>query len=190
MKVWMVGEHRSTGERIYYRWNLRVGRDDQDARRAIKARRVCERRTSSSRRSFDHYEGQQWAGLQRYAPMTIGYAFLQPSHKTIKAGTSDRSARGPAEIVVNHLNIDEATLSRYIDSIALPSLAFQIGHHLGLGRALCRGRELGDHRLTHRKLRLNVADPLAYLAATLTAIVELKQSRINELLPWVYKPEN
>lgn len=32
--------------------------------------------------------------------------------------------------------------------------------------------------------KLNAVDPLAYLTATLTAIVGHKQSRIDELLPW------
>ena len=36
--------------------------------------------------------------------------------------------------------------------------------------------------------KLNAVDPLAYLADTLTAIINgHKQSRINELLPWNYK---
>ncbi|GBR00002.1 hypothetical protein AA23498_3593 [Acetobacter nitrogenifigens DSM 23921 = NBRC 105050] len=35
--------------------------------------------------------------------------------------------------------------------------------------------------------KLNSVDPLAYLTATLTAIVKgHKQSRIDELLPWNY----
>ncbi|WP_363324174.1 transposase domain-containing protein [Agrobacterium pusense] len=38
--------------------------------------------------------------------------------------------------------------------------------------------------------KLNAADPLAYLTATLTAIVNgHKQSRIDKLLPWNYPVE-
>lgn len=50
--------------------------------------------------------------------------------------------------------------------------------------ARCR-RELGHHRITHRTCKLNSVDPLAYMTATLTAIVNgHKQSQIDRLLPW------
>ena len=56
----------------------------------------------------------------------------QPCHQTVKAGARHRSARRPAEIVVDDFNIHETVLAGDIDQIVLTSLALQVGHHLGL----------------------------------------------------------
>ena len=51
-EVWLVGERRSSGEQKYYLSNLPVDTSLKRLASAIKARWVCSRRTSSSRRSL------------------------------------------------------------------------------------------------------------------------------------------
>jgi hypothetical protein len=59
-------------------------------------------------------------------------AGTQPCNQAIEAGARLRSARRPAQVVINDFNIDEAALAGDIDQIILTSLALQVGHHLGL----------------------------------------------------------
>ncbi|EHK75329.1 hypothetical protein SM0020_24373 [Sinorhizobium meliloti CCNWSX0020] len=56
----------------------------------------------------------------------------QQCDETIKAGACNRSAGRASEVVVDDLNVAEAALSRDVNKIILPSLAFQIGHDLRL----------------------------------------------------------
>jgi SRSO17 transposase len=79
-EVWVVGEHRSTGERKYYLSNLPANTPLKQLAGAIKARWVCEQAHQQLKQELglDHFEGRSWTGLHRHALMTmIAYAFLQ-----------------------------------------------------------------------------------------------------------------
>lgn len=79
-EVWLVGEHRSTGERKYYLSNLPAGTPIRHLAGAIKARWVCEQGHQQLKEELglDHFEGRSWRGLHRHALMTmIALAFLQ-----------------------------------------------------------------------------------------------------------------
>ena len=79
-EVWLVGEHRTTGEKKYYLANLPTKTDLRKLAAAIKARWVCEQAHQQLKEEIglDHFEGRCWQGLHRHALMTmIAYAFLQ-----------------------------------------------------------------------------------------------------------------
>lgn len=79
-EVWLVGEHRSTGERKYYLSNLPARTPIRHLAGAIKARWVCEQGHQQVKEELglDHFEGRSWRGLHRHALMTmIALAFLQ-----------------------------------------------------------------------------------------------------------------
>jgi SRSO17 transposase len=79
-EVWVIGEHRSTGERKYYLSNLPADTSLKQLAGAIKARWVCEQAHQQLKEELglDHFEGRSWTGLRRHTLMTmIAYAFLQ-----------------------------------------------------------------------------------------------------------------
>jgi SRSO17 transposase len=79
-EVWLIGEHRSTGERKYYLSNLPADTSLTRLAGAIKARWICEQAHQQLKEELglDHFEGRSWTGLHRHALMTmIAYAFLQ-----------------------------------------------------------------------------------------------------------------
>jgi SRSO17 transposase len=79
-EVWLVGEHRSTGERKYYLSNLPADTPLKTLAGAIKARWVCEQAHQQLKEELglDHFEGRSWQGLHRHALMCmIAFAFLQ-----------------------------------------------------------------------------------------------------------------
>src|SRR5271154_1133999 len=79
-EVWVIGEHRATGERKYYLSNLPADTPLKQLAGAIKARWVCEQAHQQLKEELglDHFEGRSWTGLHRHALMTtIAYAFLQ-----------------------------------------------------------------------------------------------------------------
>jgi len=79
-EVWLVGEHRSTGERKYYLSNLPADTPLKKLAGAIKARWVCEQAHQQLKEELglDHFEGRSWQGLHRHALMSmIAFAFLQ-----------------------------------------------------------------------------------------------------------------
>ena len=79
-EVWLVGEHRSTGERKYYLSNLAADTPIKQLAGAIKARWVCEQAHQQLKEELglDHFEGRSWKGLHRHALMSmIALAFLQ-----------------------------------------------------------------------------------------------------------------
>lgn len=79
-EVWLVGEHRSNGERKYYLSNLPLDTPIKKLAGAIKARWICEQAHQQLKEELglDHFEGRSWTGLHRHALMTmIAYAFLQ-----------------------------------------------------------------------------------------------------------------
>jgi SRSO17 transposase len=96
-EVWLVGEHRSSGERKYYLSNLPAETPLKRLAGAIKARWVCEQAHQQMKEELglDHFEGRSWTGLHRHALMTmIAYAFLQSRRLTQARGKKNR--RTPA----------------------------------------------------------------------------------------------
>ena len=79
-EVWLVGEHRSSGERKFYLSNLPANASLKTLAGAIKSRWVCEQAHQQMKEELglDHFEGRSWIGLHRHALMTMmAYAFLQ-----------------------------------------------------------------------------------------------------------------
>ena len=98
-EVWLVGEHRSTGERKYYLSNLPAHTALRTLAGAIKARWICEQAHQQLKEELglDHFEGRSWTGLHRHALMTmIAYAFLQSRHLTA-AGRKKRAGGPPPQ---------------------------------------------------------------------------------------------
>src|SRR5260370_4469005 len=80
MAAWVIGEHRSNGERKYYLSNLPANIPLKQLAGAITARWLCEQAHQQLKEELglDHFEGRSWTGLHRHALMTmIAYAFLQ-----------------------------------------------------------------------------------------------------------------
>ena len=61
-EVWLVGEHRSTGERNYCLSNLPVDTPIKTLAGAIKARWICEQAHQQLKEELglDHFEGRSW----------------------------------------------------------------------------------------------------------------------------------
>jgi SRSO17 transposase len=79
-EVWLVGEHRSSGERKYYLSNLPPDTKLKQLACLIKARWVCEQAHQQLKEELglDHFEGRSWRGLHRHTLLTlIAYLFLQ-----------------------------------------------------------------------------------------------------------------
>ena len=79
-EAWLIGEHRSSGEKKYYLANLPAKTDLRTLAATIKARWICEQAHQQLKEELglDHFEGRSWHGLHRHALMTmIAYAFLQ-----------------------------------------------------------------------------------------------------------------
>lgn len=84
-EAWLVGEHRSNGERKYYLSNLPADTPIRDLAGAIKAQWICEQAHQQLKEELglDHFEGRSWTGLHRHALMTMmAYAFLQTRRLT------------------------------------------------------------------------------------------------------------
>ena len=96
-EVWLVGEHRSTGERKYYLSNLPADTPIKQLAGAIKARWVCEQAHQQLKEELglDHFEGRSWKGLHRHALMSmIALAFLQSLR--LKQAKGGKKNLGPA----------------------------------------------------------------------------------------------
>jgi SRSO17 transposase len=103
-EVWLVGEHRSSGERKYYLSNLPADTAIKDVAGAIKARWICEQAHQQLKEELglDHFEGRSWTGLHRHALMTMmAYAFLQTrlaqaarKKKSLRSASSTEPAGG------------------------------------------------------------------------------------------------
>ncbi len=97
-EAWLVGEHRSNGERKYYLANLPADTPIKDVAGAIKARWICEQAHQQLKEELglDHFEGRSWTGLHRHALMTMmAYAFLQ-TRRLAQAGRKKKSPRASA----------------------------------------------------------------------------------------------
>jgi SRSO17 transposase len=98
-EVWLVGEHRSSGERKYDLSNLPADTPLKTLAGAIKARWVCEQAHQQLKEELglDHFEGRSWQGLHRHALMTmIAFAFLQ-ARRLKAAGRKKRSPSPPPQ---------------------------------------------------------------------------------------------
>lgn len=100
-EVWLVGEHRSTGERKYYLSNLPADTSIKQLAGAIKARWVCEQAHQQLKEELglDHFEGRSWKGLHRHALMSmIALAFLQSLRlKQAKGGKKNLGSAAKAQ---------------------------------------------------------------------------------------------
>jgi SRSO17 transposase len=106
-ETWLIGEHRTSGEKKFYLANLPAEIDLRTLAATIKARWVCEQAHQQLKEELglDHFEGRSWQGLHRHALMTmIAYAFLQHRRlaaagrkkKNLRAATSaDVTSRTP-----------------------------------------------------------------------------------------------
>lgn len=108
-EVWVIGEHRSTGERKYYLSNLPADTPIKQLAGAIKARWVCEQAHQQLKEELglDHFEGRSWQGLHRHCLMCmIALAFLQSQRlKQAKGGKKNlraSSATKPASNTSSH----------------------------------------------------------------------------------------
>jgi len=94
-EVWLVGEHRSTGERKYYLSNLPADTPLRKLAGAIKARWVCEQAHQQLKEELglDHFEGRSW---HRHALLTmIAYAFLQHRRLAEAGRGGEKRIHGP-----------------------------------------------------------------------------------------------
>ncbi len=100
-EVWLVGEHRSSGERKYYLSNLPPDTTMKQLAGAIKARWICEQAHQQLKEELglDHFEGRSWTGLHRHCLMSmIAFAFLQNQRlKKAKGGKKNRRTTTTAE---------------------------------------------------------------------------------------------
>jgi len=101
-EVWVIGEHRSTGERKYYLSNLPAETPLRQLASAIKARWVCEQAHQQLKEELglDHFEGRSWQGLHRHCLMCmIALAFLQSQRlKQAKGEKKNRRAATTAQL--------------------------------------------------------------------------------------------
>jgi SRSO17 transposase len=95
-EAWVIGEHRSSGERKYYLSNLPANASLRTLAAAIKARWVCEQAHQQMKEELDldHFEGRSWTGLHRHALMTmLAYAFLQHQRLSVVAKRGKKARR-------------------------------------------------------------------------------------------------
>jgi len=98
-EAWLVGKHRSNGERKYYLSNLPADAAIKDVAGAIKARWICERAHQQLKEELglDHFEGRSRTWLHRHALMTmIAYAFLQ-TRRLAQTGRKKRVSGPPPQ---------------------------------------------------------------------------------------------
>jgi SRSO17 transposase len=79
-EVWLIGEHRATGERKYYLSNLPAETSLETLAALIKARWACEQmhQQMKDELGLDHFEGRSWRGLHHHALLCqLAFAFLQ-----------------------------------------------------------------------------------------------------------------
>jgi len=104
-EVWLVGEHRMSGEKKYYLAKLPAQTDLRTLAATIKARWICEQAHQQLKEELglDHFEGRSWQGLHRHALMTmIAYAFLQHRRlKTARRGKKNQRPTASTDIARN-----------------------------------------------------------------------------------------
>src|SRR5512143_834573 len=101
-EVWLIGEHRTSGEKKYYLATLPAKAELRTLAATIKARWICEQAHQQLKEELglDHFERRSWQGLHRHALMTmIAYAFLQ-YRRLAHAGRKKKKQRASAS--TNH----------------------------------------------------------------------------------------
>jgi SRSO17 transposase len=96
-EAWLIGEHRTSGEKKYYLANLSANTGLRTLAATIKARWICEQAHQQLKEELglDHFEGRSWQGLHRHALMTmIAYAFLQ--YRRLKTARWEKKNQRPA----------------------------------------------------------------------------------------------
>ncbi len=79
-EVWLIGEHRTSGERKYYLANHPADTPLEVLAALIKARWACEQmhQQMKDELGLDHFEGRSWRGLHHHALLCqLAFAFLQ-----------------------------------------------------------------------------------------------------------------
>jgi SRSO17 transposase len=79
-EAWLIGEHRTTGERKYYLANHPADTPLEVLAAAIKARWVCEQmhQQMKGELGLGHFEGRSWRGLHHHLLLCqLAFAFLQ-----------------------------------------------------------------------------------------------------------------
>src|SRR5438046_1689547 len=97
-EAWLIGEHRTSGEKKYYLANMPAKTNLRTLAAIIKARWICEQAHQQLKEELglDHFEGRSWQGLHRHALMTmIAYAFLQ-HRRLAQAGRKKKNQRPSA----------------------------------------------------------------------------------------------
>jgi SRSO17 transposase len=95
-EAWLIGEHRTSGEKKYYLANMPAKTNLRTLAATIKARWICEQAHQQLKEELglDHFEGRSWQGLHRHALMTmIAYAFLQ--HRRLAQAGRKKRINGP-----------------------------------------------------------------------------------------------
>jgi SRSO17 transposase len=123
-EVWVIGEHRSTGERKYYLSKLPADTPIKQLAGAIKARWVCEQAHQQIKEELglDHFEGRSWQGLHRHCLMCmIALAFLQSQRlKQARGGKNNRRTSAAIDTTRNTQGNPQS--SRSATAKALPAL--------------------------------------------------------------------
>jgi SRSO17 transposase len=98
-EVWLVGEHRASGERKYHLSNLPPDTPLEELAATIKARWACEQGHQQLKEELglDHFEGRGWRGLHHHALLAmIALAFLQHLRLGEKSGRRPARSRAAA----------------------------------------------------------------------------------------------
>src|SRR5881392_3308816 len=124
-EAWLIGEHRTSGEKKYYLANLPAKTDLRTLAATIKARWICEQAHQQMKEELglDHFEGRSWQGLHRHALMTmIAYAFLQ--HRRLAAtARKKKNQRSPASANFARRAPRHPRTLRSITAAAMPALS-------------------------------------------------------------------
>ena len=103
-EAWLIGEHRSSGEKKYYLANLPAATSLRTLAATIKARWICEQAHQQLKEELglDHFEGRSWQGLHRHALMTmLAFAFLQHRRlKTARRGKKNQWTAASTKLAV------------------------------------------------------------------------------------------
>jgi hypothetical protein len=81
-EAWLIGEHRTSGEKKYYLANLSAKMDLRTLASVIKARWICEQAHQQLKEELglDHFEGRSWQGLHRHALFQLSARFASPTN--------------------------------------------------------------------------------------------------------------
>jgi SRSO17 transposase len=124
-EAWLIGEHRSSGEKKYYLANLPAATSLRTLAATIKARWICEQAHQQLKEELglDHFEGRSWQGLHRHALMTmLAFAFLQHRRlKTARRGKKNQWTAASTKLAVRPPRHRRARRSTAIET--MPALS-------------------------------------------------------------------